>query len=119
MPRVKGSGLLGVVRSLRLPLALDEWFEKRLCQEPQRSASDMLLELVHGGLRLRRGYMERHRAELEAYGARNDAQGYGDYRRALEQTFGLTYVEHLERWLQAGADERATQPVDKNTVKTR
>lgn len=116
MPRVKGSGLLGIVRSLRLPLALDAWFEKRLCQEPQRSASDMLLELVHGGLRLRRGYMERHRTALEAYGARGDERGYNDYRLALEQTFDSTYVENLERWLQA--DGAVLQRVGENALPT-
>ena len=109
---------MGSVRSLRLPLALDAWFEKRLCEDPQRSASEMLLELLHGGLRLRRGYMERHRAELESYAGRNDARGYADYRRALEQTFGATYVEHLERWLQAVGKPIAPrqQLVDNNTI---
>ena len=64
MPRPKGSAKLGQVRSLRLPLELDEWFERRLREDVRRCASDVLLEAVHGGLRLQPGYMWRQRVTL-------------------------------------------------------
>jgi hypothetical protein len=84
---------------MRLPLALDEWFETRMRAHPQRSASDLLVELVHGGLRLRDGYMSIHRYALEARAS--DAERYEEYRSCLSDTFGPQYVEHLERWLDA------------------
>ncbi|MGA8098302.1 MAG: hypothetical protein WB810_06550, partial [Candidatus Cybelea sp.] len=64
MARPKGSAKLGPVRSLRLPLDLDHWFEQRLRDEIERPASDILLEALHGGLRLQSGYMNRHRQTL-------------------------------------------------------
>jgi hypothetical protein len=91
---------MGPVRSLRLPRALDAWFEQRLCAEPSASASQLLLRMLHGGLRLKPGYMVRHRRALEGFVARADAPAYLLYRKALEETFGETYVEHLERWLE-------------------
>jgi hypothetical protein len=66
---------------------------------PHRSASDLLVELVHGGLRLRDGYMSIHRYALEARIAA--PQAYAEYRACLNDTFGPEYVEHLERWLEA------------------
>ncbi len=99
MPRVKGSGLLGVVRSLRLPRALDAWFEQRLRELPQRAASDLLLELIHGGLRLRPGYMTRHRQHLEQLLVERKLEAYAAYREALVQTFGERYSQHLDAWL--------------------
>jgi hypothetical protein len=84
---------------MRLPLALDEWFETRMRAHPQRSASDLLVELVHGGLRLRDGYMSIHRYALEARAG--DPTRYDEYRACLNDTFGPQYVEHLERWLEA------------------
>jgi hypothetical protein len=66
---------------------------------PQRSASDLLVELVHGGLRLRDGYMSIHRLALEARA--DDPAAYAQYRSCLHDTFGAQYVEHLERWLDA------------------
>ena len=59
----------------------------------------LLVELVHGGLRLRDSYMSIHRYALEARAG--DATAYGEYRTALHDTFGPEYVEHLERWLEA------------------
>jgi hypothetical protein len=101
MPRPKGSGKFGPVRSLRLPLELDEWFERRLREDAERPASDILLEAVHGGLRLAPGYMRRHRGTLGALAAANDATGYDSYVRALTDSFGSGYVKHLEAWLLA------------------
>jgi hypothetical protein len=66
---------------------------------PQRSTSDVLVELVHGGLRLRDGYMSIHRYALEARSGSPEA--YAEYRMCLTDTFGREYVEHLERWLEA------------------
>ena len=43
----------GPTRSVRLPAALDRWFTERLSLDKLRSASDLLLELILGGLRLR------------------------------------------------------------------
>ena len=66
MGRVKGSGSMGPTRSTRLPAALDEWLESRLMLHRDKSVSEILLELIHGGLRLREGYMAIHRRVLEA-----------------------------------------------------
>ena len=98
MARPRGN-TAGPTRSMRLPRALDEWFETRMRAHPQRSASELLVELVHGGLRLRDGYMSIHRYALEARAA--NPQAYGEYRACLLHTFGADYVEHLERWLEA------------------
>jgi hypothetical protein len=98
MPRPRGVST-GATRSMRLPIALDEWLESRMKAHPHRSASDLLVELVHGGLRLRDGYMSIHRYALEARVATPAA--YAEYRLALNDTFGAEYVEHLERWLEA------------------
>ena len=70
-----------------------------MAAHPHRSASDLLVELVHGGLRLRDGYMSIHRYALEARVAQPAA--YAEYRASLHDTFGPDYVEHLERWLEA------------------
>jgi hypothetical protein len=101
MARPRGSGKFGPVRSLRLPHDLDRWFEERLCAEPDRAASEMLLEAIHGGLRLQPGYMRRQRIALaELIAARNRA-GYESYRRALADSFGNVYLQHVEAWLAA------------------
>jgi hypothetical protein len=89
------------VRSLRLPLELDCWFEQRLRDEAERSASDILLEAVHGGLRLEPGYMARQRRALEQLVATRDRAGYESYLRALRESFGQAYADHLEAWLLA------------------
>jgi hypothetical protein len=96
--RSRGSST-GATRSMRLPLVLDEWVETRMRAHPQRSASELLVELVHGGLRLRDGYMSIHRYALEGRAA--DPAAYAEYRTCLGDTFGPDYVEHLERWLEA------------------
>jgi len=100
-PRLKGSGLVGSTRSLRLPHQLDQWFEERLTLRSDKSSSDLLVELVHGGLRLRHGYMAIHRRELERLITDNDDTGYRTYLRALLDTFGKSYADHLVKWLQA------------------
>jgi hypothetical protein len=99
MPRAKGSGKFGPVRSLRLPLELDRWFERRLREDAVRPASDILLEAVHGGLRLQSGYMRRQYDSLAALVAANDLRRYETYIRALDDAFGSGYVKHLETWL--------------------
>src|SRR5450631_1790709 len=68
MGRVAGSGAAGKTRSTRLPRALDEWFTERLERHPEQSATELLLQLIHGGLRLREGYMAIHRRALEELG---------------------------------------------------
>jgi hypothetical protein len=98
MPRRRGT-TTGPTRSMRLPVALDEWFEARMQAHRHRSTSDVLVELVHGGLRLRDGYMSVHRYALEGRVA--DPTAYAEYRSCLQDTFGPEYVEHLERWLDA------------------
>ncbi len=100
-PRLKGSGLVGATRSLRLPHQLDRWFEERIALRTDKSPSDLLVELVHGGLRLRHGYMAIHRRELERLITDNAGSGYRTYLGALVDTFGKTYADHLVRWLQA------------------
>ncbi len=84
---------------MRLPVALDDWFEARMRAHPQRSASDLLVELIHGGLRLRDGYMSIHRYALET--RIGTPAAYAEYRACLHDSFGTEYVEHLERWLEA------------------
>ena len=101
MGRIKGSGAAGPTRSTRLPHALDAWFEERLARTPERSASDILVELVHGGLRLREGYMAVHRRVLEHYIVSDQTDVYAIYGRCLIDTFGMTYFDHLEKWLAA------------------
>jgi hypothetical protein len=101
MARPKGSGKFGPVRSLRLPHDLDEWLEERLRNERDRAASDILLEAIHGGLRLQRGYMRRQRTALAALIEARDRDGYESYRRALADSFGSAYVQHVEAWLAA------------------
>src|ERR1700760_2617161 len=98
MPRPRGN-TTGATTFMRLPIALDEWLEARMRAHPHRSTSDLLVELVHGGLRLRDGYMSIHRYALEARAA--DSAAYAEYRTALHDTFVPEYVEHLERWLEA------------------
>lgn len=100
-PRARRGEPMGPTRSTRLPAALDRWFEERLALHPTRSASELLVELIHGGLRLREGYMAIHRRTLERLLTRRDAAAYDAYVRSLFDTFGQAYVEHLEAWLRA------------------
>ncbi len=107
---MKGSGKLGVTRSTRLPAALDAWLEERIARDGNRSVSDILIELVHGGLRLREGYMAIHRRVLEQH--RDDPPAFAIYRACLVDTFGRDYVEHLDRWLEAdGVKTSTTQTI--------
>ncbi len=92
---------MGPTRSLRLPRALDAWFLARLERKPEASPSEVLVTLVHGGLRLREGYMAIHRRVLEHYVKSEQDECYRVYQRCLLDTFGPEYVEHLERWLEA------------------
>jgi len=90
---------MGPTRSMRLPLALDRWFEERLARNQERSPSEVLVALVHGGLRLREGYMAIHRRVLEHYVTSGQTEVYAAYRRCLLDSFGPEYVDHLEKWL--------------------
>jgi hypothetical protein len=101
MARARGSGSMGSTRSTRLPRALDDWFIERLEKHPERSSSEMLVQLIHGGLRLREGYMAIHRRVLEEHLLAGEADGYAVYIRCLSDTFGHEYVAHLEHWLAA------------------
>jgi len=102
MGRRPGSGSAGKTRSTRLPRALDEWFIERLDRHPEQSATELLVQLIHGGLRLREGYMAIHRRALEERGGPAGASAeYVTYARCLVDTFGQEYLDHLERWLEA------------------
>ncbi len=101
VPRNRRGEPVGQTRSMRLPASLDRWLEEHLAIDATRSSSDVLVELVHGGLRLREGYMAIHRRTLERLIVRNDAGAYVAYLRCLFDTFGQEYVEHLEAWLHA------------------
>jgi hypothetical protein len=101
MPRQKGSGTMGPTRSTRLPMPIDEWFQQRLELKPEMSPSEQLVGLIHGGLRLRDGYMAIHRRTLEHYITTAQRDCYEIYLRALLDTFGKAYVDHLEKWLEA------------------
>jgi hypothetical protein len=107
MSRVKGSGSMGPTRSTRLPAALDQWLESRLMLHRNKSVSEILLELIHGGLRLREGYMAIHRRVLEAR-LTDDPTAYEAYRACLLDTFGPEYLDHLDRWLEADGVGRTT-----------
>ncbi|HTW83486.1 MAG TPA: hypothetical protein VMD91_05380 [Candidatus Sulfotelmatobacter sp.] len=105
-------GKMGPTRSTRLPAELDAWLESRLLVHRDRSVSEILLELIHGGLRLREGYMAVHRRVLEDLAAGEPAR-YQTYRGCLLDTFGPAYVAHLDRWLEADgvvARSAATTP---------
>jgi hypothetical protein len=102
MPRAKGSGAMGPVRSLRLPRGLDRWFEERLRETPDIGPSRLLLRLIHGGLRLRPHYMARHREALENYARQNDERSYGIYLQAVRDTLGDAYATHLLAWIHEG-----------------
>jgi hypothetical protein len=84
-----------------LPRALDDWFNERLGRHSERSSSEMLVQLIHGGLRLREGYMAIHRRTLEDHLSLGDMEVYAAYVRCLADTFGPEYVTHLEKWLAA------------------
>jgi len=99
--RPSGTGRTGPTRSVRLPRALDEWFLQRLDLKREVSPSELLVALVHGGLRLRDGYMAIHRRSMEHYIATGQTEAYRLYRRCLLDSFGPDYVDHLERWLAA------------------
>jgi hypothetical protein len=101
MARRKGSATTGPTRSTRLPGPLDEWFQQRLDARRELSPSELLVTLIHGGLRLRDGYMAIHRRELEEYLASGQTASFETYVRCLLDTFGREYVEHLRRWLEA------------------
>ncbi len=99
---------MGPTRSTRLPRPLDEWFERRLALTPEKSPSESLVALIHGGLRLRDGYMAIHRRALEHYVRTAQAESYAVYRRSLLDTFGSEYVDHVESWLAADGIEVAS-----------
>jgi hypothetical protein len=84
-----------------LPRALDDWFNERLERHPERSPSELLVQLIHGGLRLREGYMAIHRRVLEDHLSSGNAEVYAAYVRCLNDTFGTEYVTHVENWLAA------------------
>ncbi len=92
---------MGPTRSARLPQALDEWFVERLGRHQERSPSELLVQLIHGGLRLREGYMAIHRRVLEQHASSGEPEAYAAYLQCLADTFGSDYVSHLEDWLVA------------------
>jgi hypothetical protein len=98
---------MGPTRSTRLPAAIDAWLESRLMLHGDKSVSEILLELIHGGLRLREGYMPIHRRALESLAA-GDPAVEAAYRACLLDTFGPQYVEHLDRWLAADGIGKTT-----------
>ena len=109
MARPRGSGSMGPTRSMRLPRALNDWFTERLERHSERSPSELLVQLVHGGLRLREGYMAIHRRVLEQYLSSGEHVIYAAYVQCLTDTFGGEYVAHLENWLAA---ERVAAPAN-------
>jgi hypothetical protein len=92
---------MGPVRSFRLPGPLDEWLEERLALHLHKSFTEVIVELVHGGLRLREGYMPVQRRSLERLIREGDPAALDAYRLALEDTFGSEYLAHLDKWLAA------------------
>ena len=116
MGRARGTGSAGPVRSTRLPRALDAWFVELLDRHREQSASDLLVKLIHGGLRLREGYMAIHRLALEKRAAPDAVEGeYAAYVACLFDTFGPEYVAHLERWLEADRAGPGARPAAART----
>ena len=111
MGRARGSGSMGPTRSMRLPRALDEWLAERLERHPERSPSAVLVALIHGGLRLREGYMEIHRRVLEQHLAAGETAAYDTYVSCLNDTFGSEYVAHLQTWIAADRTARPVVPI--------
>jgi len=70
--------------------------------------------LIHGGLRLREGYMAIHRRQLESYAATGRSVEFETYARCLLDSFGPAYMEHLRRWLDA--DGIALPPAAREAV---
>lgn len=101
---------MGPTRSVRLPQALDKWFTERLERQPERSASELLVTLVHGGLRLREGYMAIHRRVLEGHLVSGETGLYATYVECLTDTFGIEYVAHLELWIASEREARSAAP---------
>jgi hypothetical protein len=60
--------------------------------------------------------MATHRRVLEHYVSSGQTDTYPAYVRCLLDTFGLEYVEHLERWLETDRIGRPT--VDRRAVET-
>ena len=108
---------MGPTRSTRLPRAIDEWFSARLALRPEASASEFLVALIHGGLRLREGYMAVHRRQLEDLAAAGREREFDTYLRCLLDTFGSGYVDHLNRWLQADGVVPPASTTVTNTVR--
>ena len=75
-------------------------------RDGHRSVSEILVEAIDGGLRLREGYMAIHRRVLEER-AGGDPAAYEAYRACLLPHVGPQYLEHLDRWLEA---DGVTQP---------
>lgn len=110
MSRQRGSGAAGPTRSTRLPRSLDEWFTSRLAVKPEASPSELLVSLIHGGLRLREGYMAIHRRQLEHCISSGRPGELATYFTCLLDTFGPRYVEHLKSWLRTdGLDVDGSQ----------
>jgi hypothetical protein len=107
---------MGPTRSVRLPRPLDEWFTERLETHAERSPSEMLVQLVHGGLRLREGYMAIHRRVLEQHVVAGETDVYAVYVRCLTDTFGSEYVAHLENWLAVDDVARPAAPSRNGTA---
>ena len=84
---------------MRLPRAIEAWFTQKLFHDPNRSSSDLLVMLIHGGLRLREGYMTNHYQSLKSLIGKRSVEAYNNYIVCLNDTFGPEYVEHLESWL--------------------
>jgi hypothetical protein len=99
MARLKGSGLFGPVRSARLPRGLEAWFLQRLQQDPAGSTSELLVRLIHDGLRLRGSYIKLHRQRLIECLKINDVSRYENYTACLVDTFGTEYLHQLESGL--------------------
>ena len=108
---------MGPTRSTRLPRAIDEWFSARLALRPEASASEFLVALIHGGLRLREGYMAVHRRQLEDLAAAGREGDCDTYLRCLLDTFGPEYVGHLTRWLEADGVVAAPSTTVTNSVR--
>ncbi len=101
---------MGPTRSVRLPRPLDDWFIERLSRHSERSPSEFLVQLIHGGLRLREGYMAIHRRVLEEHLVSAQTERYAAYIRCLTDTFGSEYVAHLESWLASDQESRRAEP---------
>ena len=89
------------MRSLRLPLELDRWFELRLREDALRPAISFSSRRCTAACASNPAICVAQFDSLAALVSANDKRPYDTYIRALNDAFGSGYVKHLEAWLRS------------------